>query len=93
MSAAAQRKADEAEKVAIEKAKEEERLRKKNLKYPIEDLELDPITKRELMFRCLASSNDARKDRYQVAEDHALPVPEELFETFIASYYFLVSPW
>ncbi|CBQ69776.1 related to ITC1-subunit of Isw2 chromatin remodelling complex [Sporisorium reilianum SRZ2] len=91
LSATAQRKADEAEKAAIEKAKEEERLRKKNLKYPIEDLELDPITKRELMFK-MPGEVDRRKERPLPARgEHALPVPPELFPIFLATYYFLMS--
>ncbi|CDR99010.1 hypothetical protein [Sporisorium scitamineum] len=91
LSASAQRKADEAEKAAIEKAREEERLRKKNLKYPIEDLELDPITKRELMFK-MPGELERRKERPQPARgDHALPVPSELFETFLGTYFFLIS--
>ncbi|TKY90357.1 hypothetical protein EX895_000355 [Sporisorium graminicola] len=91
LSASAQRKADEAEKAAIEKAKEEERLRKKNLKYPIEDLELDPITKRELMFK-MPGELDRRKERPLPARgDHALPVPSELFEVFLGTYFFLIS--
>ncbi|SPO32699.1 related to ITC1 - subunit of Isw2 chromatin remodelling complex [Ustilago trichophora] len=91
LSAAAQRKADEAEKAAIEKAKEEERLRKKNLKYPIEDLELDPITKRELMFK-IHGELDRRKERPIPGRgEHHLPVPGELFPTFLATYHFLTS--
>ncbi|SNX87594.1 related to ITC1 - subunit of Isw2 chromatin remodelling complex [Melanopsichium pennsylvanicum] len=91
LSAAAQRKADEAEKAAIEKAKEEERLRKKNLKYPIEDLELDPITKRELMFK-IQGEYDRRKERPIPGRgEHALPVPGKLLPTFIATYHFLAS--
>ncbi|KAJ1018114.1 hypothetical protein NDA16_004981 [Ustilago loliicola] len=92
LSAAAQRKADEAEKAAIEKAKEEERLRKKNLKYPIEDLELDPITKRELMAKIPNEPLARRKERPIPGRgEHALPVPAELFEQFITTYYFLIS--
>ena len=91
LSTAAQRKADEAEKAAIEKAKEEERLRKKNLKYPIEDLELDPITKRELMFK-QPGELERRKERPIPGRgDHALPVPGELFTTFMSTYHFLIS--
>ncbi|KAJ9475362.1 Imitation switch two complex protein 1 [Pseudozyma hubeiensis] len=91
LSASAQRKADEAEKAAMEKAKEEERLRKKNLKYPIEDLELDPITKRELMFK-MPNELERRKERPLPARgEHALPVPKELFEAFLGTYFFLIS--
>lgn len=91
LSAAAQRKADEAKKAALEKAKEEERLRKKNLKYPIEDLELDPITRRELLFK-MPGELERRKERPLPARgEHALPVPEELFEAFLGTYYFLIS--
>ncbi|CCF49285.1 hypothetical protein NDA14_004619 [Ustilago hordei] len=92
LSAAAQRKADEAEKAAIKKAKEEERLRKKNLKYPIEDLELDPITKRELMAKIPNEPLARRKERPIPGRgEHALPVPAKLFEQFITTYYFLIS--
>lgn len=92
LSASAQRKADEAEKLAMEKAKEEERLRKKNLKYPIEDLELDPITKRELMAKIPNEPLARRKERPIPGRgEHALPVPAKLFEQFITTYYFLIS--
>ncbi|EST08685.1 DDT domain protein [Kalmanozyma brasiliensis GHG001] len=91
LSATAQRKADEAEKAAIEKAREEERLRKKNIKYPIEDLELDPITKRELMFK-MVGELERRKERPLPARgDLALTMPKELFETFLGTYFFLIS--
>lgn len=91
LSAAAQRKADAAEQAALEKAKEEERLRRKNLKYPIDDLELDPITKRELMVK-VPGELERRKQRPVPGRGSlALPVPGELFELFIVSYYFLVS--
>ena len=91
LSAAAQRKADEAEKAAIEKAREEERLRKKNLKYPIEDLELDPITKRELMAK-IPGELDRRKERPLPGRgEHALPVPGELLPDFLATYHFLTA--
>lgn len=90
-TAAARRKADEAEKAALEQAKEEERLRKKNLKYPIEDLELDPISNRELKFK-MPGELPRRKERPIPARGaHALPVSAELFEVFIVTYYFLVS--
>ncbi|PWY97840.1 hypothetical protein BCV70DRAFT_46508 [Testicularia cyperi] len=91
MSAAAKRKADEAEKAAMEQAKEEERIRKKNLKYPIEDLDLDPISSRELNFQSSGELPRRKERPVPLRGDNALPVPADLFEIFITTYYFLVS--
>ncbi|EPQ28067.1 uncharacterized protein PFL1_04394 [Pseudozyma flocculosa PF-1] len=91
-SAAAEKKrlADE------EKAKEEERLkaereRKKQVKYPIEDLDLDPITPRELKFQVEGELPRRRQRPIPSRGPAALPVPVAVFEEFMVSYYFLVA--
>ncbi|KAN0063952.1 hypothetical protein ACQY0O_003558 [Thecaphora frezii] len=79
-----------------EKAKEEERLKaerekKKNLKYPIEDLELDPISTRELNFQIDGELPRRKQRPIPIRGPAALPVPADVFEEFMVSYYFLVA--
>ncbi|PWN49280.1 hypothetical protein IE53DRAFT_154692 [Violaceomyces palustris] len=93
-AAAEKKRLAEEEKAAKEKAKEEERLRaerKRNMKYPGEDLDLDPISPRELKHQ-VEGEFPRRKERPIPTRGlQALPVPADVFDEFMMTFYFLMA--
>lgn len=83
----------QAEKVK-ELAEEEERRkaeekRKRLIKYPIEDLLLDPISDRELKAKGRIPDEVPRRKERPIPSKELLPVSKDIFEVFMNSYLFL----
>ncbi|CEH18856.1 Chromatin remodeling complex WSTF-ISWI, large subunit (contains heterochromatin localization, PHD and BROMO domains) [Ceraceosorus bombacis] len=87
-AAAAAAAAEAAE--AARREEEEKRLaaeRRRNIKYPIEDLQVDPITHRELMSKGRDEQVARRRDRPVPSRD--LSVPHTMIEPLLNTYFFL----
>lgn len=78
---------------ATARAREEEEKRlaasKKNIKYPIEDLQVDPMTERELKSKGKDEKLPRRRER--PVPSRALGVPSDIFEKFMSTYLFLMA--
>ncbi|PWN27366.1 hypothetical protein BDZ90DRAFT_279725 [Jaminaea rosea] len=65
---------------------EEEKIKKKPIKFPIEDLEVDPVSERELKAK-IAGEPPRRRDRPVPKKD--LGIPHDVFEPLLITYHFL----
>lgn len=65
---------------------EEEKVKKKPIKFPIEDLEVDPVSERELKAK-IAGEPPRRRDRPVPSKDLGMPVG--IFEPLLVTYHFL----
>lgn len=62
--------------------------KKKVIKYPIEDLDIPPISTKELKY---TSSDGFARIRCRPIPSRALPVPKDLFEPLMMVYYFCIA--
>lgn len=76
------------EKEEEEEKRRAEEKRKRNIKFPIEDLQLDPISDRELKARGKDQEELPRR-RERPIPSKELSVPAEIFEPLMNSYHFL----
>lgn len=84
--AKAERDAQRASTATIKQEAEEEKAKKKPLKFPVEDLEVDPVTERELKAK-IAGEVPRRRDRPPPNID--ISIPAEMFEPMMITYHFL----
>ena len=81
---------EEEEEKAWQAAEEERRAEKrKTVKFPWEDMDLGPITNRELLSRTLEEEVARRKDRPKPTRD--VGMPGNTFEQLVGAYHFLTS--
>lgn len=80
----------EAEKKEEEERRKAEERRKKTIKYPIEDLQLDPFTERDLeMMNAKNPDDPPRHMARPTPKANLLPVEKDVFEPLMNSYLFL----